>query len=208
VARGALTRAAAVFLILGSAARVCAQGIEVAPFTGYRVGGDVFDVTTLRPADVDRSPSVGVVLDVPLWQGFQVEGIFSHQQVAFTVFPDAVGPAARLHGAVDHWEGGALQEYGGGAVRPFLSGVLGLTRYAIEADEQVRFTVGAGGGVKLFPTPHLGFRLEGRLFSTFLDATTTSGVCGGRGCIVGIHFDVAWQLEFAAALVVKFGPGA
>ncbi len=120
--------------------------------------------------------------------------------------PDAVSPPVHFHGAVDHWQGGVLQEYFGGAVRPFLTGVLGVTRYAIEGDSEYRFTTGAGGGVKLFPARRFGVRLDGRLFATFLDATTTSGVCGGSGCLLGVHLDVAWQFEVTAALVVRIGP--
>jgi len=184
-----------------------AQGIELSPYVGYRAG-DVFDITVPAAySTVDRMPAVGVVLDVPLWEGLQVEGIFSHQAVSILAYPDSFSPPARLHGAVDHWEGGALQEYSGGAVRPFLTGVLGITRYAIEADNEIRFTLGGGGGVKLFPAKHIGVRLDGRVYATFLDAETTGGICGGNGCLFGIHVNTAWQVEFTAGVVVRLGPG-
>ena len=184
-----------------------AQGIELSPSVGYRAG-DVFDITVPAAySTVDRMPAVGVVLDVPLWEGLQIEGVFSHQAVSILAYPDSFSPPARLHGAVDHWEGGALQEYMGGAVRPFTTGVLGITRYAIEGDNEIRFTVGGGGGVKLFPTKHIGVRLDGRVYATFLDAETTNGICGGNGCLLGIHLNMAWQVEFTAGVVVRLGPG-
>jgi hypothetical protein len=206
VARGALIWTATAFLVT-AAPPLSAQGVELVPFTGYRVGGDVFDAIAVTPVDVDRSPSVGLLFDVPLGAGTQVEGLFSHQQVSVLVAPYADGPPVRLHGAVDHWQAGGLQEYGTPAVRPFLTGTLGLTRYALEADNEVRFTVGAGGGVKLYPTRHAGVRLDARVFSTFLDAFVTSGICGSRGCALALHLNVAWQLELTAAVVVKIGQG-
>jgi hypothetical protein len=179
VARGALT-GCTLALALFVPATLFAQPIELTPFIGYQIG------------DIESAPTVGVILDVPLWPGFQIEGLFSHQP----------------HGsiaAIDHWQGGALQEFSGGAARPFLTGMLGLTRYAFEGESEFRFTTGAGGGVKLFPVSHVGARFDGRVFATFLDAYTVGGICGPRGCLVGLHLDVAWQIEFTAAMIIRFG---
>jgi hypothetical protein len=41
------------------------------------------------------------------------------------------------------------------------------------------------------------------VFATFLDAAGTGIACGGRGCLIALHLDVAWQAEFTAGLVVK-----
>src|SRR4029079_11864555 len=95
---------------------------------------------------------------------------------------------ARLRVAVDHWQGGGLQEFDGARVRPFLTGTLGLTRYASPTDSEIRFTLGAGGGVKLFPVSRLGIRLDGRAFATFLDSEGTTSVCAGPGpCRLAVH---------------------
>jgi hypothetical protein len=103
---------------------------------------------------------------------------------------------------VDQWQVGGLQEYGGAKVRPFATGLLGLTRYALEADSEVRFMVSAGGGVKIFPVSHLGVRLDGRVFATFLDASASTIACAS-GCVARLHVSVAWQAEFTAGLVVR-----
>ena len=206
--RGALTRTAFAVALLACAAPLSALSVEVAPFVGMRAGGDVFQIVSVRPAVVDHDPVIGLVLDVPLWEGLQIEGLFSHLPINVNVYADTYTQTTRLHGAMDHWQAGALQEFGRGAVRPFLSGVLGLTRYAIEADSEYRFSVGGGGGVKIFPTSRVGVRLDGRVFSTFLDASTSAGICGGAGCVVGIHVDVSWQFEMTAGVVVRIGRGA
>ena len=208
MARGALRRTAIALALLGAAAPLSAQSVELAPILGMRAGGDDFDLVSVRPAVIDHDPVVGVVVDVPLWNGLQVEGLFSHEPINVNVYVDPYTLGARLHGAMDHWQAGALQEFARGAVRPFLSGVLGLTRFAVEADAEYRFTVGGGGGVKIFPTSRVGVRLDGRVYSTFLDASTSAGICGGAGCVVGLHVDVSWQFEMTAGLVVRIGPGA
>jgi len=79
-----------------------------------------------------------------------------------------------------------------------------LTRYAIEGDNEFRLTIGAGGGVKLFPVQHVGFRLDSRLFATFVDAAANVIACGGGGCLSTLHLNVVWQLEFTAGIVVRF----
>jgi hypothetical protein len=72
----------------------------------------------------------------------------------------------------------------------------------MEADSEVRFLVSAGGGVKIFPVPHLGVRLDGRVFATFLDASASTVLCSG-GCIARLRVNIAWQAEFTAGLVVR-----
>lgn len=190
-------------IVFASAAPLRAQCVEVAPFGGVRFGGGFFEASTGRPADTDGAPAVGLTVDVPLSGGLQVEAAFSHQVASVFVPGRPLTPSTRLRITVDHWQGGGLQEYGNGRVRPFLTGVLGLTRYASDGDNEVRFTAGAGGGVKLFPVPHLGVRLEGRVFATLVDADGTALACVDQTCLLALHLNVAWQAEFTAGLVVR-----
>jgi hypothetical protein len=175
-------------LLLTGASTVDAQGVEIAPIVGLRAGGAVFTTVTGARLDHD-TPALGAIVDVPLDGGLQVEAAFSHQHSADVT--------------TDHWQIGGLQEFLPGRARPFLTGVLGLTRYGIGGSNEVRFLVGAGGGVKLFPASRVGIRVDGRLFATFLDAEGTAIVCGGGPCFIRLHVHVAWQGEFTAGLVVR-----
>ncbi len=106
---------------------------------------------------------------------------------------------------VDHWQGGGLREFGTSRrARPFLTGLLGLTRYAAAGDNEIRFTVGAGGGVKLMPVRSFGLRLDGRLFATFADLGGRAIACSPGVCLVAVDADIVWQAEFSAGLVVAF----
>ena len=166
---------------LGTASPLQAQGIEITPFGGYRFGGDFFELIAGRPVDTDGAPAIGAIVDVPLGDGLQVEGLFTHQDAHVEMESGPFGPLRRAKVTVDHFQGGALQEYQDGRVRPFATGMLGLTRYAGEGDSEIRFSLGAGGGVKLFATENIGVRLNGQVSATFVyfDARAL-GCCTGN----------------------------
>lgn len=129
---------------------------------------------------------------------------FTHQRADVLVPGGFSRPTTRWRISVDHWQGGGLQEFGRSRARPFLTGTLGLTRYAAEADSEVRFTLGAGGGLKVFPMRHLVLRLDGRVFATLVDAGASLIACSPGSCFLAIHTDVVWQAEFTAGAVVRF----
>jgi hypothetical protein len=193
----------AAILVVAAAPPARAQSVEVAPFGGVRFGGGFFETLTGRPIDTDGAPAIGVTVDIPMSLGLQLEAAFSHQQATLFLPGQPLTPASRWRITVDHYQVGGLQEYLGPRARPFLTGVLGLTRYADDFDSEVRFTAGAGGGVKLFPTPHIGVRLDGRVFATFLDVGGTSLACINQTCLIRLRVNMAWQAEFTAGLVVR-----
>ena len=195
--------------LVGASAPLHAQTVEVTPFGGFRFGSVLVDAATSRPLEVDGAPAVGVTVDVPLSNGMQFEAAFSHQKATIFAAGEALTPSLQSHVTVDHWQAGGLQEYDvANRARPFLTGVLGLTRYASGGGNEIRFTAGGGGGVKLFPVPQLGVRLDGKVFATFVDAHGTGVACGGRGCLIALHLSVAWQAEFTAGLVVRLHGGS
>jgi hypothetical protein len=192
--------------LLSGPSRAAAQTFELAPFVGYRVGGDFYEVAVGQPVDTDGAPSVGLLADLrlrPLAPGLTLTFLFTRQQPRVEVRQDFFNPPVRVRVTVDHWHAGATQEFSGGRARPFLTGLVGLTRYGLPHDSEARFSLAGGGGVKLFATPNLGVRLDGRVFATF-DALGARGVCGGYGCFVGIDASVFWQGEASAGIVFAF----
>ena len=181
-----------------------AQTVEVAPFGGYRLGGDFFERVTGQPVDLDGAPAVGAVVNVAMTEGLWIEGLFTHQQARVSVDGRADLPPSRWKITVDHWLAGGLQEFGHGRARPFLTGLLGLTRYAAEGDNEIRFVVSAGGGVKLRPTRRVGLRLDGRVFATFADVNGRAIACTPGYCLLALDAEVVWQGEFSAGVVVSF----
>src|SRR5215467_11241436 len=92
---GSLTATLVVACLLGRASTLGAQSVEITPFGGYRFGGDFFEIITRQPVDLDGAPALGVVVDVPLSNGLQVEGFFTHQD-ANVVTPIAPLPPSRF----------------------------------------------------------------------------------------------------------------
>jgi hypothetical protein len=126
------------------------------------------------------------------------EGLFTHQQAS------VVARRGSTHVVVDHWLAGGRQEFGTGRARPFLSGLLGLTRYGAAGDNEVRFAVSCAGGVTMPLDRGLGLRVDGRVFTTFVDAEARASACGPGVCLVRVHVEAVWQIEFTAGLVVAF----
>ena len=189
--------------LIGHASNTEAQGVEITPFGGYRFGGDFFEIVAGQPVDTDGAPAVGAIVDIPLGNGLQIEGLFTHQDTHVTVQPTPFGPSTRWRVSVDHFQGGALQEYAEGRVRPFAIGTLGLTRYAGGGDSEMRFTLGAGGGVKLFPTSRVGVRLNGQVSATFVYVDARVGACSPGICFFNLDTDIVWQLEFSTGLIFR-----
>jgi hypothetical protein len=181
-----------------------AQTVEVAPFAGYRFGGDLFELVTNAPVDLDGAPVVGGVVNIGMADGLSFEALFTRQQARVTVPAGAFAPPMHRLVFVDQWLAGGRQELGVGRVRPFLTGLVGLTRFGADGDNEVRFAAGMGGGVRLPVQRHFGVRFDGRVFTTFVDADAHARACVAGACLIGIHVNLAWQVEFTADLVVVF----
>jgi hypothetical protein len=182
-----------------------AQSVEIAPVYGYRFGGGFFERVTQQEVDLDGAPSVGGVVNVRLGDGLFVEALVTHQEAGVTVPQSAFGPATRWRITVDHYQAGGLQEFfDRRRARPFLTGLLGLTRYAADGDNEIRFTATAGGGVKLMPVPRVGIRLDGRVFATFVEAEGRAIACSPGICLVAFDADIVLQAEFTVGVVFGF----
>jgi hypothetical protein len=92
----------------GRATALRAQAVEVAPFGGYRFGGGFFELVTGQPVDLDGAPVFGVVVDVPLPDGLQVEGLFTRQRARLLI-PAGPFRSAMPWITVDHWLAGGLR---------------------------------------------------------------------------------------------------
>lgn len=194
-------RAGAAFAAWLVPAAAAAQAFEITPCVGYRFGGDFFEIAAARPVDRDGALSLGVLVNVPLRDGLQVEGFFTHQAANVPAAQSIARPAATWRVAVEHFQGGGLQEFGAGNVRPFLTGTLGLSRYAAGGDNEIRFTVAAGGGVKLRTSRRVGVRFDARVFTTFIDVDGRAVACTTGVCFFDVSTDVVWQAEFTTGLV-------
>jgi hypothetical protein len=177
------------------------QTIEVVPLAGYRFNNDQFEAAANRPVDLDGAPVVGGALNVAIGDGRWLESLFTRQQAEVTVPRSPV----RSRVVVDQLLGGGRQEFGVRGARPFFTGLLGLTRYGVDGhDAEVRFTIGAGGGVRVPVQRRIGVRLDSRVLTTFVDLDARAAACGPGLCLVAVDASVVWQFEFTADVIVVF----
>ena len=178
-----------------------AQAVEVAPLGGYRFGGDFFELLTAQPIDLDEALTLGVAVNVRLAEGTHFEALYTHQRADLSQL--LIDPPGRARVTVDHWLAGGRQELDSGRVRPFLTGMIGLTRYASEVDGEIRLAASAGGGVRLFPNARVGLRFDGRVFATLVDADATVYACVQGRCLLAFDADVVWQAELTTGIVIR-----
>ena len=190
----------------GWAPEARARTVELAPVGGYRFGAGFYELVTGQEVDLDGAPSFGIVFNLPFRDDLQVEGMVTHQEARFTLPPTLDPSQTRWRVTVQHYQLGGLRELDTGRARPFLTGLLGLTRYESGGDNEIRFSVAAGGGIKLYPTSRIGLRLDGRVYATFVDADGDLLACApGLGiCIGAIDAVIVWQAEFTAGLLIRF----
>ena len=200
---GAVVLFVAALVAAGTTARA-QQSFEVAPFGGYGFGGGFYELSAREPVDLDGANSFGLVLNFPFRDDLQIEGFFTHQEARFTTPGSFNAPLTNWKVTIDHVQAGGLRELSGGRARPFLTGTLGLTRYESGGDNEVRFAVGAGGGVKLFLIDNLGLRLDGRLLVTFVDADVDFLACAPGVCVGSFDAIAVWQTAFTAGATVRF----
>jgi len=87
--------------------------------------------------------------------------------------------------------------------RPYVMGSVGATRLSAGAGNHfTRFSFGIGGGVKFFPSRHLGFRVQAEWLPIVVTANAAF-ICGA-GCVVHIRGDIANQAEIVVGPIFRF----
>ena len=199
--------ATALFCLLGPSA-VVAQSVELTPFGGYRFGSGVGVVEGAPVVDDDGGVSFGLVVDIPFGRpadGRKFEAVFSREQARVTVQPTFFSPPLRTVTTVDHLMIGMMQEIDplpNAAASAFISGLVGLTRYAASDDMEVLFSVGLGAGGRFFATRHLGLRVEGRGYMTIVDLGGAAACSGG--CAILLRANPVFQADLTAGIIVAF----
>jgi hypothetical protein len=180
-----------------------AQVLEVTPFVGYRFGGDLYEVSTGAALDIDGASTLGGTVDISVGTGTFVSVLYSHQGTRLDVTDAWTGAVRDVTLAIDHWHVGATQELDDGRVRPIIFGSAGLTRFGSAGDAETRFSLAAGGGVKVMPSRRVGVRFDGRVYAVFVDGRS-GGVCSSGTCLINFNVSMAWQAEFTAGVVLAF----
>ncbi len=182
---------------------------ELGPFVGYRFGGSLVDNANTSYS-IGSAVSYGGVVDLDLRRDLGVEFVWSHQGSELEL-RDVLEPGP-FKVSVDHWMVGPWKAFGRPAarVRPFASFLLGVSQFSTsiaEGESRARFALGSGVGVKFFPQPRIGLRLEGRGFFSFTDGGSNL-FCSAtlNACPLQFKSDLLVQGEVTAGVIVVLGP--
>lgn len=195
-------------MLAATAMSAAAQGVEVAPFGGYRVGGSAAAGSPYQAVVYDNNGGVsfGAIVDVPYGpprDGLKFEALFSHERSWIEVQgPSLFDRKTRVDISVDHLMVGGVQELDTAPGRAFIGGLFGLSRYAGPDEVDVRLTIGLSAGAKFFANRHLGLRIDARGYMTIVSLSGTA-VCSG-GCVVALNVNPAFQADFTAGMIIAF----
>jgi hypothetical protein len=90
-------------------------------------------------------------------------------------------------------------------LRPFIVASVGATNFSSDVNSGSTYlSAGFGGGVKMFVSRHLGFRIQAEWLPAFVDTHGTA-VCGS-GCVVHFGGTLGSQAEIAVGPVFRFWP--
>ena len=200
----------AILLVASAAAAQTAPtaepAVEVTPFVGFQFGdwftGGFGYNSGLQDVDIEESESWGLILDFPVNRHAQIELLYSRQEADLRPlrFP---APTTVSDLDVEYFQIGFLWQWTPGQVRPFVVGSLGAASFDPErGGSETRFATTFGGGVKLLVNDHVGFRFEGRLYSTLLEHDDPI-FCGGD-CRYHRDSSVLVQFDLKAGVVFRF----
>ena len=184
-----------------------AVGWELAPFAGFRFGGDFCVATDAQldaqvdgTVDVDNAAAYGLVLEFPSGHQTQWQIMYSHQSTEFDLqgqdFPDTQADID-----IDYLHVGGTFVLDGDKVRPYVGVGFGVSQFRPDADgfdDETEFSIGFMGGYKIRMTERFGLRLDFRALGTVVDSDSRI-FCSG-GCIVRWNGSVFWQYEATLGL--------
>jgi hypothetical protein len=200
--------AAALGLPLTPSAQERPFKLEVTPFVAYRFGGTLDEKDGAREFDVEDSDARGILLDVPARIGGHWEILYARQNTGVRT-QGAVPSVPSIDLDVEYLQFGGSYSFETDSARPFLSFTLGLTRLdpdPLGAGAETYPSASIGGGWHLRADKRVGVRVEGRVFTTFVDSDSRI-LCqsaGGATCAVRIDSTNLTQWEARAGLVFRF----
>jgi opacity protein-like surface antigen len=190
-------------LTLGTpAAALASDGLEFIPFVGYRFGGSFDNDLAGTSLDADESGSWGLIVSQAASDNTRYEFLYSHQD---TRLSDSTNPQDVFDLDIHYLHIGGTVDVSHDRFIPFFSGGIGMTHLSPGRsgyNNETRFSLSVGGGLKWYPTEQLGIRFEMRGYGTLID-TNGSLFCDG-GCDLQLNSDLFPQFETNLGLIFRF----
>ncbi len=200
-------------LLLGATAAQAAESprFEITPFLGYRFGGSFEDVEVQNGASLEirDDNAYGLSLGYLFQPDAELEVIWSRQdtQLQTASFLGPVQNGFPLTIETFHVCGLYVFSDDVKWVRGFFSLGVGLTRFEPPAgfESENRLSFSAGLGMKFFPESHVGFRVQGRLISTYFSSGEEEVFCNSQNqCYISVSGSFVLQTELSAGVIFSF----
>ena len=183
---------------------------DFTPFAGYRTTMSIPiepHVSGLNPSIVlDAGPSYGASVGYWIREDDLVELRWARQSSHARSDDVALQPP-RQRLVIDQFHGDFSHEYlvdnWAEWARPFVMGSVGATHVSgVNNLNFTRFSFGIGGGIRFYPTRHLGFKIQAEWLPVVMDPQVAF-VCG-PGCVVNVRATLGSQAEVIIGPVLHF----
>lgn len=184
---------------------------EVTPFAGYRTPTSFPvepHVTGMNPrVVVDASPSFGLSFGVRLRNEDDLVEMRWARQDSFLHSEDISPPPPRQRVVIDQFHGDFSHEPHvedlPSWAKPFVLASVGATRVSSStAINFTRFSFGIGGGIRFYPSRHVGFKVQAEWLPLFVEPH--GAVICGAGCIIHVGGTLSSQGEVFAGPILRF----
>ncbi|MCP4203555.1 MAG: porin family protein [bacterium] len=193
-------------ICLLAASAAGAQQVEITPFVGFQFGGWLTDDHgfSFDELDIEESESFGLIADFAINRHAQIELLYSLQETELELLG-----FRRLRRSFDldieYFHVGFLWQWlPTEEIRPFVVGSLGAVNLNLEGGEdETRFSISFGGGVKLLFNDHTGVRFEGRFYNSFIE-DDEEVFCNPDFCFAYEDTNLLFQFELKAGFILAF----
>ncbi|MDA8142022.1 MAG: hypothetical protein M0036_25525 [Desulfobacteraceae bacterium] len=177
---------------------------EIVPFTGIRAGGTFKDSISNDTLMVDESMIYGLSLDWDYDATGQLQLLWSRQSSQIKT-PSAPGEKLSLN--IDYYHFGGTYSWSDDKYfKPYVACSVGATNFGPTDpgyNNELRFSMALGLGLKYFFTPRIGLLVEGRGYGTLMSGAG-SIFCSNGACQVSVAGDLFTQFEGRTGIVFRF----
>jgi hypothetical protein len=184
---------------------------EITPFFGYR-SGITFPINpsvsgTNPRVVVNASPTYGISFGVRLRREEDMIEVRWARQDSYLQTEEITPPLPRQRMLLDQFHGDFSHEPfiedWPSWVRPYIIASVGATHISSSTEISfTRFSFGIGCGLRLYPTRHVGFKIQAEWVPIFADPNIAV-VCG-NGCLVHVGGTAVSQGEVFAGPILRF----
>lgn len=199
-------------LLAGSAAAQERQPkVEITAMASYFFEGNFevdygFDDFLEDDVELDQGDAFGLIVAFPINRSFDLELSYTKLDSALQTDNFFAPEPEDLPLDAEYFHIGGAFNFNAGHLEPFIFASVGATRLTPKAndfDDEVRASVGFGGGLKVNFSEHVGLRLQVRLLSTLIDSDEEA-FCNRRDCYYYDEDTFLYQAEAGAGIAFRF----